>query len=101
MGALAKPILALVLTSHQEEREIIGTLLENSGYEVREVGGVQPALDLRASVGLDVGMCFAEFADQDAAECAEFARDIARDYTWVKVVISGSYDRHELAASQR
>jgi CheY-like chemotaxis protein len=88
MGVLAKPTLALVLTSHEEEREMIGTLLENSGYEVREVGRVQPALDLLASVGLDVGMCFAGFADPDAAECAEFARYIARDYPWVKVVIS-------------
>lgn len=88
MGMRANPTLALVVTSHENERAMIGVLLENSDYQVREVGGFQAALEVLACAGLDVGLCVAEFAGPETDECAQFARTLSVDYPWVRMIIS-------------
>lgn len=88
MGMRAKPTLALVVTSHENERAMIGVLLENSDYEVREVGGFQAALDVLACAGLDVGLCVAEFEGPETEACIQFTRTLALDYPWVRMIIS-------------
>jgi hypothetical protein len=87
MGQLAKPTLALIV-GPENTRNLAGLLFENSEYQAREVDTCGAALQYLACNGLDVSVCFAELVGCPDGDCANFARDIAREYPWVRLVIS-------------
>jgi CheY-like chemotaxis protein len=90
MGMLARPALALIVAPNQNSRELMGLVVENSDYQVREVETPEAALRFLASDGLNVGVCFAEFLVAETEAGIVFAQDVWRDYPWIRVVISAS-----------
>jgi DNA-binding NtrC family response regulator len=89
MGQLANLTLALIV-GPENTRNLAGTLFEGSNFQAREVDSCEAALRFLAREGLEVGVCFADLAGCPDGDCTNFAREVARDYPWVKIVISTS-----------
>jgi hypothetical protein len=87
MGKIAKPTVALLI-GPEDTRQLAGLLFENSDFRVSEVDGCDAALKYLSTHGLEVGVCFAELTSCPDGDCASFAKEIAREYPWVKLVIS-------------
>jgi CheY-like chemotaxis protein len=83
MGQGYSPQTALIVEPSDELRELVGILLEETGYEVIETPSLDDVVDLMED-GLRVSLLF---VDLPARDLVGLARKISHDWPWVRLIV--------------